>query len=68
MSRKLVEMLKKLRENDHSYYQLCNLVRQGEQPREGFLVLTNLVEDAIGGTNGYVDWMLQIHRQVQQNA
>ncbi|KAF2303765.1 hypothetical protein GH714_023343 [Hevea brasiliensis] len=68
MSRKLMEILKKLRESDRSYYQLCYLVRQGEQPREGFLVLTNLVEDAIGGTNGYVDWMLLIHRQVQQNA
>lgn len=68
MSRKLMEILKKLRESDRSYYQLCHLVRQGEQPREGFLLLTNLLEDQIGGTNGYADWMLQIHRQVQQNA
>ncbi|XP_002533043.2 protein transport protein Sec24-like At3g07100 [Ricinus communis] len=68
MSRKLMEILKKLRESDHSYYQLCHLVRQGEQPREGFLLLMNLVEDQSGGTNGYVDWMVQIHRQVQQNA
>ncbi|XP_037494590.1 protein transport protein Sec24-like At3g07100 isoform X2 [Jatropha curcas] len=68
MSRKLMEMLKKLRENDPSYYQLCHLVRQGEQPREGFLLLMNLLEDQNGGTNGYTDWMLQIHRQVQQNA
>ncbi|CAN1135856.1 Protein transport protein Sec24-like At3g07100 [Linum perenne] len=68
MSRKLMLLLKKLRESDLSYYQLCNLVRQGEQPREGFMVLTKLVEDPTGGTNGYVDWMIQLHRQVQQNA
>ncbi|XP_065848459.1 protein transport protein SEC24 A-like [Euphorbia lathyris] len=68
MSRKLLDMLKKLRERDNSYYQLCHLVRQGEQPREGFLLLTNLLEDQIGGTSGYVDWMLQLHRQIQQNA
>ncbi|KAF4402787.1 hypothetical protein G4B88_010239 [Cannabis sativa] len=67
MSRKLMRMLNKLRESDSSYYQLCQLVRQGEQPREGVLFLSNLVEDPIGGTNGYVEWVLQIHRQVQQN-
>ena len=68
MSRKLLEMLEKFRESEVSYYQLCNLVRQGEQPREGFLLLANLVEDQVGGTNSYVDWLLQLHRQVQQNA
>ncbi|KAE8010366.1 hypothetical protein FH972_006741 [Carpinus fangiana] len=68
MSRKLIRILEKFRERDPSYYPLCHLVRQGEQPREGFLLLSNLVEDQIGGTNGYVDWILQIHRQVQQNA
>ncbi|XP_030547212.2 protein transport protein Sec24-like At3g07100 isoform X1 [Rhodamnia argentea] len=68
MSKRLFALLKKLRETDPSYYQLCHLVRQGEQPREGFLLLANLVEDQMGGTNGYVDWVLQIHRQVQQNA
>jgi protein transport protein SEC24 len=68
MSRKLMGLLKKLRDSDPSYYQLCNLVRQGEQPREGYLLLTNLVEDQIGGASGYSDWMVQIHRQVQQNA
>ncbi|KAI4366186.1 hypothetical protein MLD38_022096 [Melastoma candidum] len=68
MSRKIFALLKKSRENDPSYYQLCNLVRQGEQPREGLLLLANLVEDQIAGTNGYVDWIVQIHRQVQQNA
>ncbi|KAF5727595.1 protein transport protein Sec-like [Tripterygium wilfordii] len=66
MSRKLFGILKKLRESDPSYYQLCHLVRQGEQPREGLLLLRNLVEDQIGGTNGYADWIQQIHRQVQQ--
>ncbi|PIN24788.1 Vesicle coat complex COPII, subunit SEC24/subunit SFB2 [Handroanthus impetiginosus] len=68
MSRKLMRMLDKFRESDPSYYQLCHLVRQGEQPREGFFLLTNLVEDQIGGANGYADWMLLLYRQVQQNA
>ncbi|XP_058209270.1 protein transport protein SEC24 A-like isoform X2 [Rhododendron vialii] len=68
LSRKLMKMVKKFREIDPSYYQLCHLVRQGEQPREGFFLLQNLVEDQVGGMNGYVDWILQIHRQVQQNA
>ncbi|KAJ6357795.1 hypothetical protein OIU78_005601 [Salix suchowensis] len=68
MSSKLMGLLKKLRDSDPSYYQLCNLVRQGEQPREGYLLLTNLVEDQIGGVSGYSDWMVQIHRQVQQSA
>ncbi|XP_057473946.1 protein transport protein SEC24 A-like [Actinidia eriantha] len=68
MSRKLMEILKKFREIDPSYYQMNHLVRQGEQPREGFFLLTNLIEDQVGGMNGYIDWIQQIHRQVQQNA
>ncbi|PIN18446.1 Vesicle coat complex COPII, subunit SEC24/subunit SFB2 [Handroanthus impetiginosus] len=68
MSRKLMKILNRFRESDPSYYQLCHLVRQGEQPREGFFLLTNLVEDQIGGANGYADWMLLLYRQVQQNA
>ncbi|XWS09704.1 hypothetical protein CRYUN_Cryun39dG0012100 [Craigia yunnanensis] len=68
MSRRLMRILKKLRESDPSYYQLSYFVRQGEQPREGLLLLLNLLEDQIGGTSGYVDWIMQIHRQVQQNA
>ncbi|CAM8944634.1 unnamed protein product [Rhodiola kirilowii] len=67
MSRKLIRLLKTWRENEPSYYQLCHLVRQGEQPREGYFLLANLLEDQVGGTNGYVDWILQLHRQVQQN-
>lgn len=63
-----MRIIKKYRENDPSYYQLCHLLRQGEQPREGFFLLANLVEDPVGGTNGYVDWLLQLHRQVQQSA
>ncbi|GJS91478.1 transport protein Sec24-like protein [Tanacetum coccineum] len=66
MSRKLMKIIKKLRAADASYYLLCHLVRQGEQPREGFFLLSNLVEDQTGGMNSYVDWILQIHRQVQQ--
>lgn len=68
MSRKLIRLLKKFRESDPSTFQLCHLVRQGEQPREGFFLLANLIEDQMGGSNGYVDWLLQISRQVQQNA
>ncbi|XP_052186070.1 protein transport protein Sec24-like At3g07100 [Diospyros lotus] len=68
MSRKLMGILKKFRETDPSYYQLPHLVRQGEQPREGFFLLANLVEDQVGGMSGYLDWVMQIHRQVQQNA
>ncbi|KAL5724027.1 Protein transport protein Sec24A [Ranunculus cassubicifolius] len=66
ISRKLMALLKKLRKKEASNYQMCYLVRQGEQPRESALLLGNLVEDQIGGTNGYLDWMLQIHRQIQQ--
>lgn len=68
MSRELMGLLKKQRESDRSYYQLCHLVRQGEQPREGFFLLANLIEDPVGGSIGYQDWILQVHRQVQQNA
>ncbi|XP_031100345.1 protein transport protein Sec24-like At3g07100 [Ipomoea triloba] len=68
MSRKLMGLLRKFRQSDPSYYQLCHLVRQGEQPREGFFLLRNLVEDQVGGTNGYMDWIVQLHRQIQQNA
>ncbi|KAE8708353.1 Protein transport protein Sec24-like [Hibiscus syriacus] len=67
MSRRLMKILKKLRESDPSYYQLPYLVRQGEQPREGLLLLVNLIEDQMGGTTGYANWITLIHRQVQQN-
>ncbi|OVA02409.1 zinc finger protein [Macleaya cordata] len=67
-SRKLMRILNRLRERDPSCYQHCHLVKQGEHPREGLLLLVNLVEDQIAGSTGYVDWILQIHRQVQQSA
>ncbi|XP_014495797.1 protein transport protein Sec24-like At3g07100 isoform X2 [Vigna radiata var. radiata] len=67
MSRRLMKLLEKLRNTDCAYYQLCHLVRQGEQPKEGFLFLSNLVEDQMGGNSGYAEWMLQISRQVQQS-
>ncbi|KAI3984782.1 hypothetical protein MKX01_039399 [Papaver californicum] len=67
-SRRLMAMLKRLREKDPSCYQHCHLVKQGEHPREGLLLLVNLVEDQFAGSSSYVDWMLQIHRQVQQTA
>ncbi|EPS71441.1 hypothetical protein M569_03318, partial [Genlisea aurea] len=50
-----------------SYFQVCHLVRQGEQPREAYFLLSNLVEDKFNDSNGYPDWMLQLYRQVQQN-
>ncbi|GFP94249.1 protein transport protein sec24-like at3g07100 [Phtheirospermum japonicum] len=68
MSGRLMKILSKLREIDPSYFQLCHLVRQGEQPREGFFLFMNLVDDQNGGANSYADWILQLHRQVQQNA
>ncbi|KAE8667838.1 hypothetical protein F3Y22_tig00112368pilonHSYRG00011 [Hibiscus syriacus] len=68
MSIRLMRILKKLGEDDPSYYRLPYLVRQGDQPREGSLLLVNLLEDQMGGTSGYVDWITQIHRQVQQKA
>ncbi|KAL6499524.1 Protein transport protein Sec24A [Orobanche gracilis] len=68
MSRRLMKIFSKLRESDPSYFKLCHLVRQGEQPRESLLLLMNLVDDQNGGANSYADWILQLHRQVQQNA
>ncbi|CAN6818387.1 unnamed protein product [Brassica oleracea] len=68
MSKKLMRLIKKVRESDPSYHPMCFLVRQGEQPREGFLLLRHLIEDQMGRSTSYVDWILQIHRQVQQNA
>ncbi|KAL2345587.1 hypothetical protein Fmac_006872 [Flemingia macrophylla] len=67
MSRRLMRVLEKLRNTDRAYYQLSHLVRQGEQPKEGFLLLANLVEDEMGGNSGYAEWMLHISRQVQQS-
>ncbi|XP_047954935.1 protein transport protein Sec24-like At3g07100 isoform X3 [Salvia hispanica] len=68
VSRKIMEILNQYRKSDPSYFQLCHLVRQGDQPREGFFLLTSLVEDQTGGANGYADWMSLLYRQVQQNA
>ncbi|KAI3968188.1 hypothetical protein MKX01_018491 [Papaver californicum] len=67
-SRNLMGIIKRFRVASSSSYQLCHLVRQGEQPREGSLLLANLVEDRIYGANGYVEWIQQIHQQVQQNS
>lgn len=66
MSRRLKKVLEKFRSTDCAYYQLCHLVRQGEHPKEGFFLLSNLFEDQMGANIGYADWMLQISRQVQQ--
>ncbi|GLJ20808.1 hypothetical protein SUGI_0379320 [Cryptomeria japonica] len=68
LSRKFFATLEILREKDPAFYQHCYVLRQGEQPRESLLLLFNLVEDQIAGTSGYVEWLLQIHRQVQQKG
>lgn len=68
VSRKLMKLLNECRESEPAYYQLCHLVKQGEQPREGLFLQSNLVEDKIGSATGYADWMLQLFRQVQQNV
>ncbi|CAL9200655.1 unnamed protein product [Musa hybrid cultivar] len=65
ISKKLLRILRTLREKDPSSYQSCYLVKQGEQPREGFMFLANLLEDQTAGSSGYVDWILQIFRQSQ---
>nr|ACG47868.1 hypothetical protein [Zea mays] len=65
LSRNFMKILRYLREKDPSYHQLSLVVRQGEQPREGYLLLSNLVEDQMAGTSSYVDWIQQIHRQTQ---
>ncbi|VAH24358.1 unnamed protein product [Triticum turgidum subsp. durum] len=64
-SRNFMAVLRTLRERDSSCYQLPRVVRQGEQPREGFLLLSNLVEDQMAETSSYMDWILQIHRQTE---
>ncbi|KAK1259782.1 Protein transport protein Sec24-like [Acorus gramineus] len=67
-SRKLTRILRKLSESNPSFHQCCHIVRQGEQPRESILLLNNLIEDQNSGVSGYLDWVLHIHRQVQQNV
>ncbi|CAA6666223.1 unnamed protein product [Spirodela intermedia] len=67
VSRNLMGLLGRLRAKDPSCYQLCHVVRQGEQPREGALFLSNLVEDQNAGISSYGDWVLHIYRQTQQN-
>ncbi|CAL9079240.1 unnamed protein product [Musa textilis] len=67
ISKKLLRILRALREKDPSSYQSCHLVKQGEQPREGFMFLPNLLEDQTAGSSGYVDWFLQIFRQSQSS-
>ena len=68
LSKTFMSLLKSLRTSDPAVYQQCILVRQGDQPREGFLVLFNLVEDRVAGSIGYAEWMVQIYRQVKQKA
>uniref|UniRef100_A0A1D1XLC4 Protein transport protein Sec24-like At3g07100 n=1 Tax=Anthurium amnicola TaxID=1678845 RepID=A0A1D1XLC4_9ARAE len=67
ISKKLMGMLRSLRRKDPSCHQLCFVVRQGEQPREGSLFQSNLIEDQNAGIGGYGDWILQIYRQTQQS-
>lgn len=65
VSRKIKEIIERLRDEDPSYYQMVHVVKQGEQPREGVLFLSKLVEDQVAGGSNYADWILQIHRQSQ---
>ncbi|CAL5355609.1 unnamed protein product [Camellia sinensis] len=53
MPRKLMRILKKLREEDPAYYQLCHLVRHSEQPREGFFWSCSIFEHVVR-TNGEI--------------
>lgn len=65
VSRKLMKIISRLRGKNSSSYQICHMVRQGDQPREGSLLLSKMVEDQVAGTSSYIDWMLQIFRQSQ---
>ncbi|MCO5549252.1 hypothetical protein L7F22_002719 [Adiantum nelumboides] len=68
LSRRFMSLLNSFRISNPALYQQCHFVRQGDQPREGFMVLFNLVEDRPAGTIGYADWMIQIFRQVKQKT
>eukprot|EP00250_Pteridium_aquilinum_P016949 c23383_g1_i2 orf=480-4016(-) len=68
LSKRFISLLKSLRLSNPALYQQCYFVRQGEQPREGYLVLFNLVEDRFAGSIGYAEWMVQIFRQVKQKT
>lgn len=68
LSKRLIAALQALRESNPAVYQLCMAVRQGEQPREGNLVLANLVEDRTAGASGYADFVVQTYRQVSQKT
>jgi protein transport protein SEC24 len=68
ISKRLMSALNALRQSCPAVYQLCTAVRQGEQPREGTLVLSNLVEDRTAGASGYADFVVQIYRQVSQKS
>lgn len=66
ISKRLMSSLQALRQSCPAVYQLCTAVRQGEQPLEGTLVLSNLLEDRSSGATGYADFVAQIYRQVSQ--
>lgn len=68
LSKSFTSLLKSFRLSNPALYQQCLFVRQGDQPREGFLVLFNLVEDRPAGSIGYAEWMVQIFRQVKQKT
>lgn len=67
VSRKLMGILKRSRDMDFSCHKLCHIVKQGEQPREGSLLLGRLVEDQTAGMSGYADWILHLYRQSQSS-
>jgi len=67
-SKRLFSSMDALRQTCPAVYQLCTAVRQGEQPREGNLMLSNLVEDRTAGSSGYADFVVQTYRQVSQKS
>ncbi|KAJ7531587.1 hypothetical protein O6H91_14G050000 [Diphasiastrum complanatum] len=66
LSKRFHGFLTQLKGSNHAVYPPIILVRQGDQPREGILLLANLVEDRNVGLPGYAEWMIQLYKQVQQ--
>ncbi|XP_024519134.1 protein transport protein Sec24-like At3g07100 isoform X1 [Selaginella moellendorffii] len=66
LSKRFHALLAKLRKQNRWCHQQCVVVRQGESSRELQLVHSNMVEDRGAGFPSYMEWMVQIHRQVQQ--
>lgn len=68
LSKRFSALLRELREYDPATFQPCVAIGQGDQPREGTLFLSAMVEDRAYGFPGYMDWMVQTYRQVLQKS